>query len=226
MTTNNLNNMLTFDRSTLIWIIGLASALILVLSVADIAAIRFVDLGGIVTPAGAMLFAVIFVVRDMLHRLAGASLVKSVIKIAIVFNLFVGFYLYTMTLIPAPIFRPGDAFDAVFAFAPGIVIGSVMAALVSQYVNTYVYQWLWEKDFGDWQRTVLSNTISLPVDAVLFTFLAFVLIPPMLGAPGIDVAAAFARVVSGQTLFKLGCILALTPLIFMSPLNAKAREMK
>jgi uncharacterized integral membrane protein (TIGR00697 family) len=172
------------------------------------------------------LFAVVFVSRDMLHKIAGAAVVRQVIFIGIALNILVAAFMYLMTMLPAPGFRPSDAFDKVFAMAPAIVLGSVIAALISQWVNTWVYQKLWDRGMGSWARTIWSNVVSLPVDAVFFTILAFVIFPPLFGATGIELGAAAARIASGQTLFKLAIILVLTPLVSLSPTREEARELK
>lgn len=217
---------MTDTNRTTLWTVGLASAFILTLSLADVAATKFVELGGVVMPGGVFLFAILFVVRDTLHKVAGAKLVRQVIRIGVGLNVAVGLYLFVITLLPAPGFRPSDAFDSLFGLAPGIVIGSVVAAFTSQMVNTAVYQRLWERGLPQWVRSVGSNAVSLPVDAVLFTFVGFVLIPPLLGADGIGLDAAFARVASGQTLVKALVMLAATPLIYAAPTNDDALAAK
>jgi len=220
------NPLLSVDYKTLYWIIGLSATLIMSMTVADFAAAKFLDFGWVVTPAGALLFAVVFVVRDMLHKLAGAAVTQRVILIGVVLNLLVAGFMYLMTFIPAPAFRPSVNFDAVWKMSLGIVIGSEIATVVSQWVNTYVYQVLWEKDWGSWSRTFVSNLVSLPVDAVLFVLFAFVFIPPVLGGNAMDINAAIARIVSGSTLFKLAVILALTPLVSLAPWREEAKGMK
>jgi len=218
--------LIELDSRTLYWIIGLSSALIMAMTVADFAAAKFLDFGWVVTPAGAMLFAVVFVVRDMLHKLAGARVVQRVILMGVVLNLAVAAFMYAMTFIPAPAFRPSVNFDAVWKMSLGIVIGSEIATIVSQWVNTVVYQWLWERDWGSWARTFVSNLVSLPVDAVLFVLFAFVFIPPLLGGDAMEINKAIARIVSGSTLFKLGVILALTPVVSLAPWREEARNLK
>lgn len=220
------NPSLTLDHKTLYWIIGLSAALIMAMTVADFAAAKFLDFGWVVTPAGALLFAVVFVVRDMLHKLAGAAITQRVILIGVVLNLLIAAFMYAMTFLPAPAFRPSVNFDAVFRMSLGIVIGSEIATLVSQWVNTYVYQKLWERDWGSWSRTFMSNLLSLPVDAALFVLLAFVFIPPVLGGNAMELNTAIARIVSGSTLFKLAVILALTPLVSLAPWRQEARDLK
>ena len=218
--------LMSLDRNTLYWIIGLAATLIMAMTVADFAAAKFLDFGWVVTPAGALLFAVVFVVRDMLHKLAGAAVVQRVILIGVVLNLLIAGFMYAMTFIPAPEFRPSVHFDAVWKMSLGIVIGSEIATIVSQWVNTVVYQNLWERDWGSWTRTFVSNLVSLPVDAVLFVLFAFVFIPPLLGGDAMEVNKAISRIVSGSTLFKLAVILALTPLVSLAPWREEARNMK
>ena len=217
---------MTFDQKTLNWVIGLSALLIMAMTVADFAAAKFLDFGWVVTPAGALLFAVVFVVRDMLHKLAGAAVVQRVILIGVVLNLLIAAFMYAMTFIPAPEFRPSVHFDAVWKMSLGIVIGSEIATIASQWVNTVVYQNLWERDWGSWTRTFVSNLVSLPVDAVLFVLFAFVFIPPLLGGDAMEINKAISRIVSGSTLFKLAVILALTPLVSLAPWREEARNMK
>jgi uncharacterized integral membrane protein (TIGR00697 family) len=219
-------DIITFDQKTLSWVVGLSAALIMAMTVADFAAAKFLDFGWVVTPAGALLFAVVFVVRDMLHKLAGAAVVQRVILIGVVLNLLIAAFMYAMTFIPAPEFRPSVHFDAVWKLSLGIVIGSEIATIASQWVNTVVYQKLWERDWGSWTRTFVSNLVSLPVDAVLFVLFAFVFIPPLLGGDAMEVNKAISRIVSGSTLFKLAVILALTPLVSLAPWREEARNMK
>lgn len=209
-----------------LWIAALSSALILAMTIADFAAVKFLDLGFVLTPAGALLFAVVFIVRDMLHKLAGAAFVNRIILIGVVLNLAVAAFMYAMTFIPSPSFRPSVNFDAVFRMSLGIVIGSEVATIVSQWVNTKIYQVLWDRDYGSWARTFWSNLVSLPVDAVIFVILAFVTLPIILGGNAMDWSTAIARIVSGSTLFKLAVILALTPLVSLAPTDDNAKNLK
>jgi len=214
------------SNSNNLWIAALASALILCMTVADFAAVKFIDLGMLVTPAGALLFGAVFVIRDMLHKLAGASFVNRIILIGVLLNLAVAAFMYAMTFLPSPSFRPSVNFDAVFKMSLGIVIGSEIATVVSQWVNTVIYQKLWESDWSSWARTFISNLVSLPVDAIFFVMIAFVAMPMVLGGNAMDVNAAIARIVSGSTLFKLLFILALTPLVSIAPTDEHAKYAK
>lgn len=212
------------DRTT--WIIALTGAFILTLSLADLAATKFILVGGIVAPGGVFLFSIIFVVRDMLHKLAGQAYVRRTILVAAVLNLFVAAYFYMITQFPAPgFFGLAEPWDAIFALAPSIVLASITAAVISQLLNTYVYQRLWDAGRQQWARVVGSNLVSLPVDSVLFSGLAFVILPPAFGADPIAVSDAVVRVASGQSLIKLAIVLAMTPLVYLVPTRPESEPM-
>ena len=204
------------DRTT--WLIVLTGTFILTLSLADLAATKFIILGGVVAPGGVFLFSIIFVVRDMLHKVAGQSYVRRTILVAAVLNLFVAAYFYFIAQMPAPeFFELAEPWDAIFALAPAIVLASIAAAVISQLLNTYVYQRLWDAGRPQWARVVGSNLVSLPVDSVLFTALAFVILPPAFGADTLALSDAVLRIASGQTLFKLAIVLAMTPMVYLVP---------
>ena len=97
---------------------------------------------------------------------------------------------------------------------------------MSQLVNTSVYQWLWNSGRPQWARSIGSNLVSLPVDSVLFTGLAFVVLPPLLGASSISLADAMLRVASGQTVIKLVIMLAMTPLLYLVPVNPELEPVR
>lgn len=204
------------DRTT--WLISLTGTFILTLSLADLAATKIISIGGITAPGGVFLFSVIFVTRDMLHKVAGQAYVRRTILVAAVLNIFVAAYFYAVTQFPAPVFFDlAEPWDAIFALAPAIVVGSITAAVISQMVNTYVFQRLWDGGSPQWLRVVGSNLVSLPLDSILFTVLAFVVLPAVFGANSLPLSDAILRVASGQTFIKLVIVLLMTPLIYLAP---------
>lgn len=203
--------------------IALTGAFVLALCLADVAATKFILVGPITAPGGIFLFSIIFIVRDMLHRVAGAAYVQRTIVIAAILNLAMAAYLYAITRFPAPDFYAlAEPWDTIFAFAPGIVLGSIVAAVTSQLINTSVYAWLWKRGNPLWWRSIGSNLVSLPIDSIIFTLLAFVILPPIFGGEPIDITNAAARVASGQTLLKLATVLILTPLLYATPERGRA----
>jgi queuosine precursor transporter len=210
---------LTASRTST-WTIALTSAFVLALVVADLAATKFVLVAGVVAPGGVFLFSIIFVVRDALHRNAGAEYVRRLIWIAAGLNVAMAAYFWFIARMAAPpFFDLAEPWAQIFTLAPAIVLGSITAAVASQYVNTWAYEKLWRRNAPVWVRSIGSNLVSLPVDSVLFVGLAFLVLPSLFGAEPIPWDAAVGRIVSGQILIKLATVVVLTPLVYATPEN-------
>ena len=200
------------------WIIALTATFVLALVVADLAATKQALLLGATIPGGVFLFSVIFVVRDALHRAAGAAFVKRVIWIGAALNLLAALYLWVIArLEPAPFFELNEPWAQIFSMAPGIVIGSVAAAVSSQLVSTALFQRLTDRGYPLWWRVIGSNLASLPIDGVVFTVVGFVVLPHVFGGPSLELAEAAARLASGQTLVKLATVVVMTPVVYLTP---------
>lgn len=98
---------------------------------------------------GTVFFAAVFTLRDRIHR-HGLKAVYLAIGLALVVN----------------------ALAAYFTGTPWRFIGaSFLAILVGELADTGVYQRLLHRSW--WVRVLSSNAVSVPLDSVLFTLLAF-----------------------------------------------------
>ncbi len=201
----------------LIWtIVLLTGGYIFAQLVADVAATRLIQVGPFAVPAGTMIFAVTFTLRDMIHKRLGKAWAQAVIWLAAAFNLAMAFYLWAMASLPAPDFYPfTEAWSAIFSFVPAIVLASIAAELAAELIDTEVYH-RWRARYGQrpqWTRVLASNAVSLPVDSILFASLAFVLLPPLFGSQGLPLAA-LPPIIAGQILLKGLVTLVSLPLIY------------
>ena len=70
--------------------------------IADVAAVKIVDIWGITMPAGTFIFALTFTWRDMLHKRLGKEWARAAIITAAAANLLMAFYfLFAIELNPA-----------------------------------------------------------------------------------------------------------------------------
>jgi uncharacterized integral membrane protein (TIGR00697 family) len=108
-----------------------------------------------------------------------------------------------------------SAFLALFSFVPAIVIGSIIAEVVSEWIDTDIYHRIKDRFTGRWQflRVLLSNAVSLPIDSVIFGSLAFVLLPVLFGGEPLPISA-LPSIVAGQVAFKAVVTLVSLPLIY------------
>ncbi len=201
----------------LIWtIIFLTGGYIFAQVVADVAATKLIVVGPFAVPAGTMIFAVTFTLRDVIHKRLGKEWAQAVIWLAAAFNLAMALYLWAVASLPAPEFYPfADSWSAIFAFVPAIVLASIAAELVAELIDTEVYHW-WRNRYAhrpQWTRVLASNAVALPIDSILFAALAFVLLPPLFGSQGLPLAA-LPPIIAGQIVLKAIITLISLPLIY------------
>lgn len=164
------------ERKTLItavWLIGLYVACQLI---ADVNAVKLVSLFGLVFPAGTAIYAITFTVIDMIHKRLGKQVARAVIVMAGLMNVLMAGYFWLTVQMPFPVFWGlQEGYGAVLSVVPRIVVASIIAEVVSELVDREFYSlWMrWALGRWQWARVVLSNAVSVPLDSLLFTTLAF-----------------------------------------------------
>lgn len=185
--------------------------------IADVGATKMLALGGIVLPAGSLMFAVTFTLRDLLHKQLGRRLTLVTIGMGAAVNLLLAGYLWGMAQLPAPpFFGLAVEWGQVFAWVPSITIGSILAEMLSQWVDTEVYE-LWVRRVTrrfQWSRVVVSNACGLVVDSFAFGLLGFALLPRVFGGEAYPVGIALTLGL-GQVVYKAAVTLVSLPLIYI-----------
>ena len=206
-------------------IVLLIGTYVMAQAIADVGATKLVEIGGIVMPGGTFIFALTFTLRDMIHKRLGREWARTAVFAAAGLNVLLAVYLFIISRLPSPdFFALGEAWSAIFAIVPAITIGSIVAELCSELTDTEVYHF-WKTRFPrapQWSRVVASNFVSLPIDSIVFTALAFVLLPPLFGAESMPLSQAITRIASGQILYKAAVTVVSLPLIYTvedKPLN-------
>ena len=146
---------------------------------ADIAATKVIVLGKIVMDAG-IIYAITFTWRDLIHKQLGKKAAFTAIILAGAINILMSLYfLFVVKLPPESSWANAggqQAWEFVFGIVPRIVIASIIAEIISEVVDTEVYQW-WTKGVGakkpQWLRVVVSNSVSIPIDSIIFPLIAF-----------------------------------------------------
>jgi hypothetical protein len=205
------------ERKSIWMVVALVGGYILCQALADIGATKLITVAGVVMPAGTFIFAVTFTLRDLVHKRLGKEWARAAIFCAGAFNIVQAFYLAGMARLPSPAyFGLGDAWAQIFAIVPAITLGSITAELVSELVDTEVYHW-WRTRFSrlpQWTSVLVSNTLSLPLDSLIFGTLAFVLLPPVFGGEALSFGVAMS-VAGGQIVWKALVTLVSMPGIYL-----------
>lgn len=181
--------------------------------VAELIGGKLVQFFGLFTQSiGIILWPVIFVLTDLINEYYGKDGVKKLTYITMGLISFT-FILLTIALsIPATSFSPvsDSVFKTVFGQSQWIIVGSIIAFLLSQLTDVYVF-WFFKAITGDkhiWLRATGSTAISQLIDTFVVQFIAFVL-------PGKWAMDEFLRNAAWGYSFKLLIALALIPFIYI-----------
>ncbi|GAB4444466.1 MAG: queuosine precursor transporter [Anaerolineae bacterium] len=179
--------------------------------IADVTAVKIVQIGPITLPAGTFVFALTFTWRDMLHKRLGREWARAAIVTAAACNIGMALYfVFTIALTEADFWPGQEALAATLGVVPRIALASIVAEVISELVDTEVYHALARRFTGphQWARVAGSNAVSLPIDSLIFVTLAFAGALPL---------AAMAEVVAGQIVFKAVVTLVSLPGIYIIP---------
>jgi len=139
-----------------------------------------------VLTCGVLLWPLEFVMTDVVNEYYGAKIVKriSYIAIGLIAYAFVMFYMsmgapsaefWVLSNVEKGIPNMDVAYNAVFGQGMFIILGSIVAFLISQIVDVYVFQYIKRKTGQKmvWLRATGSTVVSQLVDSFIVLFIAF-----------------------------------------------------
>jgi len=143
---------------------------------ADIASLKIGVVAGLAVDMGTFIYPITFTLRDVVHKVLGKRNAQVLIVMAGVINLFMAAYLMWAASVPGdPQWGLAAEFSRILAPVWRIVIASIAAELVSELLDTEVYHWFVTRITHrfQWLRVLISNSISVPIDNVIFAVGAF-----------------------------------------------------
>ncbi len=143
---------------------------------ADITSLKIVLIAGLSMDAGTLIYPFTFTLRDLVHKAAGKDTARVLIVTAAAVNLIMALLFQLVASLP-PDMEVGaqTEFAAVLAPVWRIVVASIIAEVVAEFIDGEIYE-LWMKRIGarrQWGRVLASNAVSVPLDSALFVLIAF-----------------------------------------------------
>ncbi|AIY89659.1 queuosine precursor transporter [Geoglobus acetivorans] len=177
--------------------------------IANIVAVKLISVGGIIAPAGVIVYSVTFLLTDFLSEIYGKGVAGKAVATGFIANII---YLIVISVVllwsPAPFMPPEfiDSFNAVFNLAPRIVLASLIAFVISQTNDVYVFHYIRQKTGRRhlWIRNNVSTAISQFIDTAIFITIAFYGVAPVL------------ELIAGQYVLKLIIALLDTPFLYIT----------
>ncbi len=145
---------------------------------ANIASLKIGIMFALAVDMGTFIYPITFTLRDVAHKILGKRAVRWLVIMAAVVNLFAALYMWWVTTVPSdPSWGLGAQWAQVFnpALLWRIVLASILAQVVSELVDTEVYHWFVTRVTRkqQWARVLVSNSVSVPVDNLIFAIGAF-----------------------------------------------------
>lgn len=171
---NNLEN--PGEKAILTPAVLVISAYVAAQMLSDISSLRIILFFGLSMDAGTFVYPLTFTLRDLVHKLLGIKAARILIITCAVINLIMALIFWFVSCITAdPAVGPQVEFGIVLSPVWRIVLASIFAEVVSELIDTEVYQF-WIKKVTvkkQWMRVLVSNSVSVPIDSFLFVFAAF-----------------------------------------------------
>jgi uncharacterized integral membrane protein (TIGR00697 family) len=143
---------------------------------ADVASLKIALLAGFSIDAGTFVYPLTFTLRDLVHKRLGLAAARTIVLLAAAVNLFMAlFFQFAVRLPEDPAWGLGREFAAILGPVWRIVTASIVAEVVSEFLDTEIYRW-WVARVTprfQWMRVLASNSLSIPLDSLIFCWGAF-----------------------------------------------------
>ena len=188
------------------------------LLVANIIAVKLIEVGPWIMPVGVIIFPVSYILGDVLTEVYGYRRARQVIWLGFACNLLAVLAIALAQALPPAGFWDGQAaFERILGYAPRLLLASFLAYLAGEFANAYILarmkiltrgRWLWT-------RTIGSTLVGQLLDSAVFIAVAFAgVLPP----------EALLTAILVQWLAKSAYETAATPLTYWVVNTLKRRE--
>lgn len=189
---------------------------IIVLLLTNVVLVRYIKLFGLDVTASLLIYPFTFLLTDLISELYGYLHAKEAVISGLVASIWMGLWVYVLVCMT------GDpaidrAFTLFFTFAPGIILGSMVAYLAAQWLDVHLFDTLKKSTEGKylWLRNNVGTILSQLVDTLVFGLVAWELWPRLGSAMQIS-GSQWSRVVINEYFFKVIMALLDTPLLYLS----------
>lgn len=198
------------DRRQQLYVV-LTAVFVTSLLVADLVAGKYFQFGGFEMSVGTVTFPVAFILTDIVNEYYGRHGARFMTGVGMGMLVLAFALIFCARMLPPSVgtFIPEESFQAVFGMAPRLIFSSLIAYLISQFVDIYTFQVLKRVTESKhlWARAIGSTVISQVVDTCVVTFGVMV---------GSRTFLDIASVVLTQYVYKIIVAIALTPLCYLA----------
>lgn len=193
----------SFDRKALALLLSL---FIGGLVVAALISSKIIMVAGFAVPAGVVAYSITFIISDVVSEVWGKECANEIVQCGFITLVMTSAIAWLAVALPAaPFWNGQESFSAVIGSTPRIVAASLVAYLVSQKHDIWLFHFLKSRTNGKylWLRNNASTVISQLIDSTIFVSIAFWGILPV------------GEIILGQWLVKMAIAFIDTPIVYM-----------
>ncbi|MCG8341045.1 MAG: queuosine precursor transporter [Cytophagales bacterium] len=199
----------------------LVSTFLAILLITNLITAKYFVIGTILLTAGAITYPFTFLLNDIITEVYGKRKAKLAVWLGLMASIFMVVILQIANGVPIYEGSPVEqrTFQSVFSFTPGIVLGSMVAYLVAQFTDIYLFSFCRRLTKGKhlWLRNNVSTLISQLLDTIIFGVIAWI-VWPLLDLSNVSKPVAWStwyQVIIAEYIFKVIFTLLSTPLVYL-----------
>ena len=189
-----------------------------VLLISNVASTKIVSIGSFSFDGGTILFPLVYILGDIFTEVYGYRAARRVIWVGFVCALMMSLVFIVVGMLPAASdWAHQEAYDAILGLTPRIVLASLLAYWVGEFVNSGILAKMKVATKGRflWMRTIGSTIVGQGLDTVIFVLVAF---------SGLLPASLLWSIIVTNYIFKVGIEVVLTPVTYKTIKYVKRRE--
>jgi len=189
-----------------------------VLLISNVVAVKIVKVSSFSFAGGTLLFPLAYIFGDIFTEVYGYKRTRRIIWTGFGANILMAIVFIVIGKLPAASGWVNQAaYDAILGWVPRIVLASILAYWVGEFINSFVLakMKIWTQGKWLWTRTIGSTVFGELLDTIIFVLIAF------WGA--LPSALIFSVVVSNYIL-KVGVEIIFTPITYWIVRFLKRKE--
>lgn len=186
----------------------LVGIFVAVLLISNVVAVKIVKIGPFSFAGGTLLFPLAYIFGDVFTEVYGYKRMRRIIWTGFVANILMALVFISIGKLPAASgWSNQAAYDAILGWVPRIVLASILAYWVGEFINSFVLakMKIWTKGKWLWTRTIGSTVFGELLDTVIFVLIAFW---------GVLPSALIISVIISNYILKVGVEIIFTPITY------------
>lgn len=196
------------SRGTYRYLDIITAFFVAILLISNVASSKITTIGFLTFDAGTILFPLSYIIGDMLTEVYGYARARRAIWIGLATNVIMAVTFMVVAVLPPAADWPNQsAYEAILGWTPRIVLASIIAYFVGEFINSFILAKLKIMTKGKylWTRTIGSTLVGQLLDTVIFILIAFW---------GILPGSVLIAIIISNYIFKVAVEVLFTPVTY------------